>query len=362
MFDRGARLQRLMARHRDALLVEPGTLLRRDQLLVADQDLPHVEELLRHWWRSREAGPGVTRLRLAPSADVDVCEASLLARARGLSVGPNHLVYGQPMWWAGPADRPRPARPVPLPRSGPVRREVTVAVLDTGLDPHPWYAAADWFADQRGGVGEMLDADLDHALDAQAGHGTFVAGVVLRYAPSARILARRVIGGDGVGDELTLIRALRGLGRVDLVNLSLGCHTFDDRPSPLVEQAVDALGPDTVVVACAGNTAADRPFWPAALPRVIAVAALDGDRRAWFSNHGPWVDACAPGVAVHSSFVRFGEFDGYALWSGTSFAAPAVTGAIAARAAAGETNTEAASTVLASGPARPGLGTIIAIG
>ncbi|GAA0968041.1 S8 family peptidase [Actinocorallia libanotica] len=361
MSDRGARLERLLARHRDARLAAPGILLRRDQLLVADRDLPRVEELLRRWWDSREEGPGVTRLRLAPAAGVDVCEVSLLARAQGLAVGPNHLVRGQPMWWAGPADRPRPARALPLPACGPVRRDATVAVLDTGLDPHPWYDAADWFAGQRGLVAEALDADLDHALDAQAGHGTFVAGVVLQHAPSARLLARRVIGGDGVGDELTLIRALRGLGRVDVVNVSLGCHTFDDRPSPLMEQAVASLGPDTVVVACAGNAASDRPFWPAALPGVIGVAALDGSERAWFSNHGPWVDACAPGVAVHSSFVRFGKFDGYALWSGTSFAAPAVAGAVAARVTAGSDGPAAAAAVLASGPARHGLGTIIAI-
>jgi len=361
MSDVSALLERLLARHRDAVFVAPGTLLRRDQLLVADGDLPRVEELLRRWWDSREEGRGVTRLRLAPSAGVDVCEVSLLARDRGLDVGPNHLVYAQPMWWAGPADRPRPARAVPLPERGPVRRDVTVAVLDTGLDPHPWYDAADWFAGQRESVAEALDLDLDHALDAQAGHGTFVAGVVLQHAPSARIAARRVVGGDGVGDELTLIRALRGLGRVDVVNLSLGCHTFDDLPSPLMARAVEALAPDTVVVACAGNTASDRPFWPAALPGVIAVAALDGAERAWFSNHGPWVDACAPGVAVHSSFVRFGRFKGYARWSGTSFAAPAVAGAVAARVAAGADAAEAAAEVLASGPVLPGLGTIIAI-
>jgi hypothetical protein len=239
MFDHGVRLELLLARHRDAVFAEPGTLLRRDQLLVADRDVPRVEELLRRWWDSREQGTGVTRLRLAPAAKVDVCELSLLARERGLAVGPNHLVRGQPMWWAGPADRPRPARAVALPPSGPVRRDVTVAVLDTGLDPHPWYTEAGWFAAQREGIGELLDADLDHALDAQAGHGTFVAGVVLQHAPSARILARRVIGGDGIGDELTLIRALRELARADradrpdVINLSVGCHTFDDRPSPL---------------------------------------------------------------------------------------------------------------------------------
>ncbi|WP_460370798.1 S8 family serine peptidase, partial [Actinocorallia lasiicapitis] len=244
------------------------------------------------------------------------------------------------------------------PEPGPARREVIVAVLDTGLDPHPWWEESDWYAAQREEVAQVLDADLDYELDAQAGHGTFVAGVVLRQAPTARIVARRVIGGDGVGDELDVMRALHGL-RADVVNLSLGCHTFDDRPSPLLQRAVAALGRATVVTACAGNTASDRPFWPAALKTVLAVAALDGDERAYFSNYGWWVDACAQGVGVESSFVRFGEFAGYAAWSGTSFAAPAVAGTIAAGLASGRSPAEATDAVMSSGPTLPDLGAII---
>jgi subtilisin family serine protease len=234
-----------------------------------------------------------------------------------------------------------------------VRREVTVAILDTGLSPHPWYAETDWYRAQRAEVTEVLDADLDFELDAQAGHGTFIAGVVLDQAPAARLRARRVIGGDGVGDELDVIRALHWLAeweRADVVNLSLGCHTYDDRPSPVLARAVAALGRRTVVVACAGNAATDRPFWPAAMKPVIGVAALDGGDRAWFSNHGWWVDACAQGVGVASTFVSFDGtrppvrgldpdlFQGYATWSGTSFAAPVVAGRIAGRAATEDTN------------------------
>ncbi|MCD0451872.1 S8 family serine peptidase [Actinocorallia sp. API 0066] len=361
MFDQGARVERLLARHRDVQVVQTGALLRRDEVLVAEPDLARAEDLLRRWTAGRERGPGLTRLRLNRTARVDVCELSLLARERGINVSPNHLVYGQPMWWTGPADRPRPADPFPVPEPGPSRRDVTVAVLDTGLDPHPWYSGADWFAEHEEEHREVPDADLDYELDAQAGHGTFVAGVVLQRAPTARIVARRVIGGDGVGDELQVINALHGL-KADVVNLSLGCHTFDDRPSPLLQQAIAALGRATVVVACAGNTACDRPFWPAALKQVVAVAALDGADRAWFSNHGWWVDAAAQGTAVRSSFVRFGEFAGYATWSGTSFAAPVVAGMVAARVAEGLAPAEAADAVLASGPVRPGLGTLVEAG
>ncbi|TDC09644.1 peptidase S8 and S53 subtilisin kexin sedolisin [Actinomadura bangladeshensis] len=361
MFDQQARLDRVLARHPDAVVVEPlpgrPALIRRDQILVAGRDASAAGDLVRRWYDSRDEGRGVARLRLRPTAKVDVCELTALLTGGGLTAGgrsrrvgaaPNHLVLGQPMWWSGPADRPRPAAPLPAPRAVPGRRDVTVAILDTGLSPHPWYADTGWYREQRAEAAEVLDADLDFDLDAQAGHGTFIAGVVLAQAPAARLRARRVIGGDGVGDELEVIRALHRLaewGRADVVNLSLGCHTYDDRPSPVLREAIAALGRRTVVVACAGNTATDRPFWPAAMKPVIGVAALDGADRAWFSNHGWWVDACAQGVDVASTFVSFDgtrppvdgadpdRFQGYATWSGTSFAAPRVAGMIAGRAA-----------------------------
>lgn len=384
MFDQQARLDRVLARHADAVVVEPlpgrPALIRRDEILVAGRDAGAAESLVRRWYDSRHDEGGVTRLRLRAPAKVDVCElAAVLGgadrRHRRLSAAPNHVVLGQPMWWSGPADLPRPAPPLPAPAGGPVRRDVTVAILDTGLSPHPWYEGEEWYREQRDEAAEVLDADLDFALDAQAGHGTFIAGVVLSHAPSAALRARRVIDGHGIGDELDVIRALEWLaawGRADIVNLSLGCHTYDDRPSPVLSQAIAALGRRTVVVACAGNTATDRPFWPAAMKPVIGVAALDGDDRAWFSNHGWWVDACAQGVGVASAFVRFDgprpalngadpdRFDGYATWSGTSFATPVVAGRIAALTAEeGIGAAEAADRVLdpARHPVLPGLGT-----
>ncbi|SEG14852.1 Subtilase family protein [Thermomonospora echinospora] len=386
MFDQEARLERMLARHTDAAVVEPmagrPTVVRRDQILVATDDAAAVEDVVRRWYDSGHDEGGVYLMRLRPQARVDVCELATRlggdGRGRGLAVAPNTVVYGQPMWWSGPAGRPRPAGPVPAPSAAaPPRRDVTVAVLDTGLSAHPWYEDTDWYAEQREEVAEVLDADLDFKLDAQAGHGTFIAGVVLRHAPSARIRARRVIGGDGVGDELGVVRALTWLadwGRADVVNLSLGCYTFDDRPSPVLARALAALGRDTVVVACAGNAAGDRPFWPAAFEPVIAVAALDGQERARFSNYGRWVDACAPGVDVASCYLDFDgsrppmngvdpdAFAGYATWSGTSFAAPAVAGTIAGTAAAEDLPAGAAAArVLDPAKARtlPGLGVVV---
>jgi subtilisin family serine protease len=99
---------------------------------------------------------------------------------------------------------------------------------------------------------------------------------------------------------------------------------------------------ETVVVAAAGNFGHDRPCYPAAFPTVTAVAALtQGMLPAEWSSRGAWVDVSTIGEGVRSTFVPgtespsfeydFEEFpqDAWALWSGTSFAAPQVTGAIA---------------------------------
>ncbi|MFC6079927.1 S8 family peptidase [Sphaerisporangium aureirubrum] len=294
-------------------MIRPGVLLAR-----------HASAAER-WTQSAERREGFYVLRLAPG--VDPCRLAADLTEQGHEVSPNHVVIGQPLFFGGPTGAPRPAA-APSYRAGEPSR-VTAALLDTGVAAHPWFTGSEWFRDQ---PGEVPDADGDGVLDRQAGHGTFIAGLLLRQAPGLGLRVIKVLDGNGVGDEAGVLRALAHLRdqRVDVLLMSFGCHTYDDRPSPLLERALAAL-PDTVVVACAGNTASPRPFWPAALPRVIAVAALDAGEggRAAFSAYGPWVDACARGEALASSFVNFDQFNGYAVWSGTSFSAAVVAGAIA---------------------------------
>ncbi|WP_067180285.1 S8 family peptidase [Microtetraspora niveoalba] len=264
------------------------------------------------------AGPA-HHLRLPP--DVDVLGLAGELRDRGHRASPNHVLLGQPLLFGGPGGRPVPARAVPYEREE--TWGVTVAVLDTGLAPHPWLT--EWYSDE---IAEVPDSDGDGVLDEQAGHGTFVAGLVLREAPGVGLRAVRVLDSHGVTDQATLLRALARLGgeRIDVLNLSMGGYTVDDEP-PL--GLAEALRGFPAVVACAGNTASSRPFWPAALPDVVAVGALDGRARAAFSAYGPWVGACAQGVGLASSFLEHSAFRGYATWSGTSFAAAIVAGAVA---------------------------------
>jgi subtilisin family serine protease len=239
---------------------------------------------------------------------------------------------------------------------------VKVGVIDSGLWHHPWLGhrvtgrSKDLEASDEG---VPVDAD-GTTLRYFAGHGTFIAGIVLQHAPGAAIVARRVVSNEMV-DDVKLGRQLIEMGGlVAVVNLSLSTRVHhEDDPDDRLGMMITANAlidmarrrPDPVVVAPAGNDGGVEPVWPAAFDSVVSVAALDadGDDSAFFTNHGDWVDASAPGVDVHSTFVHWSggvevhpghqvarapggdlAFEGWARWSGTSFAAPRVAGAIAA--------------------------------
>ncbi|SDK71263.1 S8 family peptidase [Nonomuraea jiangxiensis] len=302
------------------------------------------------WTQAVSEADGVCVLHLSPG--VDPCELAADLRDQGLRASPNHVLRGQPLWFGGPSSRPFPAPPIAH-KPGKSRSDVIVGLLDTGVAEHPWWPGGGWY--------DALGPDEADATEgSQAGHGTFIAGLLVRRAPGVALRVRRVLDGDGLGDEATVVRALHRMRErpPQVLNLSFGCRSFDDGPPPLLADALGAL-PDTVAVACAGNDGSDRPFWPAALPGVVAVAALDAteEHRAPYSGHGDWVDACARGDWLTSSYLDGGEFTGYAAWSGTSFATALVAGAIA-DAAAGEPAKEAARRLL-DGPRQiPDLGVV----
>lgn len=193
--------------------------------------------------------------------------------------------------------------------------------------------------------------DGNGLLDFSAGHGTFVIGVVQQVAPDARVSAYRAIDSDGVGSEVDVaVAVLRAAAQgAQVINLSLGVQTLDDQPLLSIEVALEQLDPTVVVVAAAGNEGDERPCFPAAQEGVVAVAALSSrplpngrPRPARWSSRGYWVDCSAVGEGIVSTYVpgteepfldrdpeTFDPPDPWGVWSGTSFAAPQVAGAIA---------------------------------
>lgn len=291
------------------------------------------------------------RFELPPGEDL-VCVVRQLRQRFGAYVGPNHILFGEQSYAGSPATPPAPAAPGwdPPPRRG--RMVGRVGIIDTGFADFSSTAESGRFAgiDQAPFSVDEPDADpADGKLDWEAGHGTFIAGQIRSVVPDAEIVI--IKGLDGFGSiaeadlcQLMVLAARRG---VDVLNLSLGGYALDDEcPSGLAATLAQlSYQRDLVVVAAAGNKGSDRPFWPAASKHVVAVGALNdtGGWPAWFTNFGPWVDACAPGVDRTSWFFGFeGELDAvplsgvveafeyWACWSGTSFAAPQFAAAVCA--------------------------------
>ncbi|MEV0128366.1 S8/S53 family peptidase [Dactylosporangium sp. NPDC050688] len=287
---------------------------------------------------------GFRRVRL-PGLDVARAARRVRVQAEAagetrVAAGPNHVFVSTPFEHAGPYGPPRPAAPGRLTVRDREVPEVEVLVLDTGvwLDsplPKDRYVADDF--------GSGLDAGVDEEgiRGGDVGHANFVAGVLLARSERVRPRVMRIVDTFGVCRESDLVAGLGQAYDHQIINLSLGGYTLDDRPPPLLTTALARLlgSGDRVVVAAAGNDGQhDRPFWPAAYAgtnvpwrrRIIAVAAHDGWRISDWSNTGTWITLAAPGAEVTSTFVHHDGFeDGWATWSGTSFAAPFVAAAIA---------------------------------
>lgn len=204
-----------------------------------------------------------------------------------------------------------------------------VAVIDTGVQPHALLGnrligGYDFIDNDANPADEFnqLDDDGDGQIDEAAGHGTHVAGIVHLVAPDATIMPLRVLDSDGNGDVFQIIQALEFAvaNGAHVINLSLGTS---EQSKALKGAVRSATVRGAVVVAAAGNNGNNEPQYPAAANCALAVTATGpSDQRASFASYGSWVDVAAPGEAIFSSF----PVNGYAWWSGTSMAAPFVSG------------------------------------
>ena len=223
----------------------------------------------------------------------------------------------------------------------------TVYVLDTGLARTDWQPMLGDAGAVRPGPGADddqpdVDGDPNGDLDCVAGHATFIAGIIKQIAPEAVVSVHRVASVLGDTEEFDVAWIIRCLPADDntILNCSFGGSAMDDQATAIASAIRDFQARGGVVVASAGNESTHRRQYPAALRDVVSVGALGPCGPAPFTNYGGWVRACAPGVELRSIFFKgFGptrlggetcEFaEGFAKWSGTSFSAPVVVGALA---------------------------------
>jgi subtilisin family serine protease len=228
--------------------------------------------------------------------------------------------------------------------------DVHVAVLDTGvnLDHHELEGkllpGEDFVnlagLDTTGFIGDFMG--YDDVPEDEVGHGTHVSGIIAArgiqmdegVAPNVRIIPVRVLATMKSGDRLV------GAGIIDnintgikwavdngahVINMSLGIrHAGGGLPHEDVIRY--ALSKNVTVVAASGNDGTAERYYPGALPGVIAVGAVDQTGAVTpFTSYGASITVVAPGTNIYSSFAH----NTYAFASGTSQAAPFVTGAAA---------------------------------
>ncbi|MBG6065018.1 S8 family serine peptidase [Micromonospora ureilytica] len=326
------------------------------QLLVAPADLGRVMARLTNLGYVVATGApfaGVARVMFRVDVDIKAIVDDLRNRANWAAsvpvVQPHHVVVGYPNIMGNPGDAPASLAVSVAPATGSTGSGQLVGICDTGIwadatKRHPlWFAGS--YAAAPADIDELYQGNSTLAL--QAGHGTFIAGVLRRTAPSIMFDPAVALTPHGIGDEASVAAALASLNpTVSYVNLSLGCYTMGNVPSLPLANAIASLAPTPsvapVVVAAAGNAGSARPTWPAALPGVVAVAALRTDALLGqvpteYSNFGPWVDLCA--IGGHQGPYVTGllappdqkplSFDGFATWHGTSFAVPYAIGRMA---------------------------------
>lgn len=208
--------------------------------------------------------------------------------------------------------------------------DTVIAIVDSGVDlDHPDLKDKMLSGYNAVSPGSLPKDDMRH--------GTHVAGIaaaignnaigVSGLAPKCKILPVKVLG-NGSGSMATIADGLIWAADhgADVVNMSLGTYTED---KTLGEAVKYALGKNVVCVATMGNDNMERRRYPAGFPGMIAIGSTDeNDKKSSFSNYGDWITVSAPGSNILSTLPTYMSPNGYGKMSGTSMAAPLVTGLV----------------------------------
>ena len=255
---------------------------------------------------------------------------------------------------------------------------VTAYILDSGVNAsHPEFGSrvkegwsyrssssaltsyrnslADYVANPNNGI-EACTQDGSHAVDPATfdnptnvdgsdkgqtdndGHGTHVAGIIggdtTGVAKNVSIVPVRSLDSCGNGTTTMILEGLdwilnhHNIGERAILNLSVG---FASQVSSVDNRITSLMNEGVVVIAAAGNDASSAcGTTPAATLGTISVTSMtDLDGESSFSNYGLCVDIFSPGSAIKSAFPYLsGTVNTYATQSGTSMAAPFISGAV----------------------------------
>ncbi|MEU6370726.1 type VII secretion-associated serine protease mycosin [Streptomyces sp. NPDC046931] len=201
---------------------------------------------------------------------------------------------------------------------------VTVAVVDTGVDGnHPDLVGQVLRGKDVTGKGENPQDDSNGhgtgmaSLIAGHGHGVNSSSGVIGLAPRAKILPIKAAVDEDFNDDQWAdgIRYAVDQG-ADVINLSF-IDSLANPDSEGAEAIKYAQQHDVVVVAGTGNDGIAQLPYPAKLPGVVAVGAVDQSLKVWEnSNYGTGVTLTAPGVNIVEADPS--ESSGYSAGTGTS--------------------------------------------
>ncbi|WP_148629755.1 S8 family serine peptidase [Bacillus sp. E214] len=210
------------------------------------------------------------------------------------------------------------------------KNKVLVAVIDTGIDKnHP---------ELKNKIVSSYNVHNPVNASLPEDHGTHVAGIIAAEKnngiggyginPNASVLSIDVFNREWGAYDYNIaegvLYAIKKKAKV--INLSLG-GPFS---SPVLEAAIKkAKAAGIVIVAAAGNEGSDMKGYPAAYEGVISVGAVNKSKTltSW-SSYGVSTDLVAPGDNVYAPIYDYEKKSTFASFSGTSMAAPMVTGTV----------------------------------
>lgn len=219
-------------------------------------------------------------------------------------------------------------------------KEIVIAIIDTGINTsHPD------LKDNIIGGHNFTTEDFSYIFEDYNGHGTHVAGIIaasnnqlgmVGIAPKSKLLVLKALNRFGDSSYALLIEALRFAmdwkgsngEKVSVINMSIGGSSHSEK---LYSTIKELYKKGIVLVSAAGNNgdnidSTEERSYPGFYNEVISVGAVSKDYiPSKFSDSNLNIDFVALGENVYSTHLD----DGYAELTGTSMAAPFVSGAVA---------------------------------